>query len=571
MNKKDIENIYALSPQQQGMLLESLYAAEVGMRGAHIEQLTCALRGQLDIQVLEQAWQQVVNRHPVLRTAFVWKEQEEPLQVVFRRVIVPFEHQDWRGLAPADQQTRLQTRLAADRQRGFELTVAPLMRVTVFQTGDDTQQLVWTFHHILLDGWSQSLVLNDIFSTYLTRGKNGHVSQAPSHPYQDYIAWLKKQDLSNAQRYWQETLRGFIQPTPLGKEAALTGTADQAEPYGYHSARLSAATTKTLQTLARQQHLTLNTLIQGVWALLLNRYSGQTDVVFGTTVSGRPADLKDAEAMVGLFINSLPLRVPVLPQAQLWPWLQELQTQQLKLQQHGYCSVGQIRQWSEMPGTLPLYESLLVFENYPADFSTFQSQGVTLAIGEVQAIGAQTNHALTLIVTAGSDIGFQLVYRRQRLNSDSVTKIIAHLTTLLESIASDSKQSLATLLGRIPADQIPKVVPLGKSGSAASASAFVAPRTPTEESLARIWAEVLGVERIGIYQNFFELGGYSLLAIRVISRMRETFQLELPLRFLFDAPTIAEQAVALAQRQADHVDSETLEQLLTELEQSLPE
>jgi acyl carrier protein len=568
MDRKDIETIYPLSPQQQGMLLESLYAPEAGIRGAHIEQFACLLQGNLDVKTFERAWRQIASHHTILRTAFVWKEHDEPLQVVLRRVEVPFEYQDWRGLASQEHRTRLQTFLTAERQRGFELSKAPLIRVAVFQVGDNAYQLAWTFHHIILDGWSHALLLNEIFSIYLALSTGQNLPQKPSHSYRDFIAWLGEQDLQEVGRYWRKTLQGFTQPTPLGVVSTPDDVGDREQPFGYQFARLPAATTKTLQTWAQQQHLTLNTLVQGVWALLLSRYSGYDDVVFGTTVSGRPSDLEGVESILGLFISTLPLRVQVAPDMRLLPWLQDIQTRQLDLQHYGSCSVGQVRRWSEVPGTLPLYQSLLVFENYPIDYSTFESANLTFEIGGGQVIGAQTNHALTFLITVGTEVGFQLVYHRHRLDRNGATNILAHLTDTLENIALNPEQTLSALLQRIPADQIPHVAPLQQSDSRVSSKTLVAPRTPTEETLARIWADVLGIEQVGVTRSFFELGGYSLLAMEVVSRMRETFEIELPLRVLFDAPTIADLAVVIAQKQAEKIDLETLEQLLTELEQT---
>ncbi len=571
MSKKSIENIYPLSPQQQGMFFECLYAAEAGIQGAHIEQFTCILRGRLDRQAFEHAWQQTVDRHTALRTAFVWKEQEEPLQVALRQVPIPIEYQDWRSLAATEQQTRLTGYLQTDRKRGFDLATAPLIRVVLFQTEEATHQLVWSFHHILLDGWCLPLILNEVFSRYWALSQGQTPSQKPSRPYRDYISWLKKQDLSAAQQYWQQALYGFTRPTPLGVESSEAGLANAEGPYGYQFAHLPAATTRKLQTLAQQFHVTLNTVVQGAWALLLSRYSGQSDVVLGTTISGRPPDLTGIETMIGLFISTLPLRAEVVPEMHLERWLQNCQTRHLQLQQYGYCSTGQIHQWSEMPGALPLYESLLVFENYPVDASTLPAAHLAIEVSEARALGAQTNHALTFLFTVGSELEVQLVYQRQRLEQATVSRILEHLLGLLAAIVANPDQTLATFLDRIPVDEIPRVAPGPQFKHEASEVPFVAPRTPTEEKLAHIWAEVLGVEQVSINRGFFEIGGYSLLAVEVMSRMRTVFQVDLPLRVLLETPTIADLAIVIAQKQAEQVDSETLEQLLQELEQTLPE
>jgi acyl carrier protein len=227
-----------------------------------------------------------------------------------------------------------------------------------------------------------------------------------------------------------------------------------------------------------------------------------------------------------------------------------------------------------MPGKLPLYESLLVFENYPVDFSSHVLSESETRTSHFQVLGSQTNYALTFLVTLDKALHIRLVYHRQRIDSGSVPKLLEHFTGLLEMIALNSEQPLEYFLRQIPFDQVPKVRPYWKVGAQAAAMDFIAPRTPTEQTLARIWADALGVEveRVGIQHSFFELGGYSLLAIEIISKVRDTFQIELPLRFLFEAPTIADLAIVVAQKQAEQVDSDTLEQMLAELEQpSMPE
>lgn len=567
MDKKQIEMIYSLSPQQQGMLFEHLYAAEAGLPGVHIEQFTCIVHGPLDQQAFERAWQRIVERHPALRTAFVWKDQPEPLQVALRRVTLPFERHDWRGLAPEVQRERLQAYLAADRQRGFDLAAAPLTRLALFQIDDRSHQVVWTFHHMLLDGWCQPIVLNEVFATYLAFRKGQEASLPPARPYRDYITWLKKQDLSATKQFWQETLKGFSAPTALGVVGDPQQFPALPDRYGYLAVSLPANELYPLQMLAQQHRVTLSTVVQGVWALLLYRYSRQSNLVFGTTVSGRPPELAGVESMIGLFISTLPLRVQVAPEAPFWAWLRDVQARHLRLQQYGYCSAGQIHQWSELPGSLPLYESLLVFENYPIDAAAFPASEITIDLGEARVVGAQTNHAITLLITAAAELSIQIVYDRRRIHNDDIPHILDHMLILLRSAAAVPEQPVAMLANRVPADQSPRILALGETQRSHSADGYVAPRTPTEATMERIWAEILGVERVGIHNSFFELGGYSLLAIELATRMRDAFQVELPLRHLFEAPTIADLALVIAQKQAEQVDSATLEQLLDDLEQ----
>src|SRR6266850_834097 len=303
-----IESIYPLSPVQKGMLFHTLYAPESGV---YVEQLTCILRGDLDATELGRAWQRVVNRHPVLRTAFVWEGVNEPVQIVHPRLELPIERLDWSALPPEDQERRLETYLETDRRRSFPLARAPLMRLALIRLSAEAHRFVWTHHHLLLDGWSVPLVMKEVFDHYsaLREGRELHLPRPG--PYQAYVTWLKKQSLSEAEAYWRGKLTGFSAPTRLAVDRGETGMAGSREGYDEQQLKLSAATTSALNAWARTHHLTLNTLAQAAWAILLSRYSGDEDVVYGATVSGRPPDLPGVEAMVGLFINTLPVRVRV--------------------------------------------------------------------------------------------------------------------------------------------------------------------------------------------------------------------------------------------------------------------
>ncbi|WP_250125636.1 condensation domain-containing protein [Chroococcidiopsis sp. CCMEE 29] len=536
MNKKNIEAIYPLSSAQQGMLFETLYAPESGI---HVEQLSCALQGNLDLTTFEQAWQRVIDRHPTLRTGFVWKEQNEPLQVVLQRVEVPLERYDWRRLSSPEQQEQLEAFLEADRHRGFQLSKAPLMRLSLIHLAEDDYQLIWSHHHILLDGWSLPLIFKEVFAFYqvFRKGQDLHLEQP--RPYRDYIAWLKQQDLSKAETFWQKTLQGCTKPTPLGMKADPGSFSGQEQGYGKQRAYLPAPALHQLQSLARQYRLTLNTLVQGVWALLLSRYSGEEDVVFGTTVSGRPSDLAGSESMIGLFTNTLPVRVKVFSKASLCSWLKDIQTYNFGLRQYEYSPGGKVHQWSGLPGSLPLYESIVVFENYPSNVDLGQSSDLRVDILDYRFKGTQTKYALILQVKAGPELRLQLVYDGRRLDRTNVTQILEHFQVLLQDVIADPEQHLTTLLDKIPANQIPKIRPLQKSEQQGLETTFVAPRTPVEEVVAGIWANILGLEQVGINDNFFELGGHSLLATQVMSHVRNALQLELPLRCLFESPTVA--------------------------------
>ncbi|MFB2923834.1 condensation domain-containing protein [Aerosakkonema funiforme] len=537
MSKKNIEAIYPLSAPQQGMLFETLIAPESGM---HIEQLSCALRGSLDAIAFEKAWQRAIDRHSILRTCFAWKEQDRPLQIVIQQVPVPFERLDWRSLSLSEQQVQLEAFLEADRQSGFQLSKPPLMRLTLIQLAEAEHLLIWSHHHILLDGWSLPLIFKEVLAFYQAFRTSENIHLEQPRPYKDYIAWLKQQDLSKAERFWRQTLQGFSKPTPLGitqiaQENNRTGEDFSSCDRGKQRAYLSASDTATLQSLVKANRLTLNSLVQGIWALLLHRYSGENDVVFGTTVSGRPPDLIGCESTIGLFTNTLPVRVKVSPQASLWSWLKDIQTYNFELRQYEHTPGGQVHQLSELPGCLPIYESIVVFENYPVDIDLGQLSDLKVEILDRRFRGTQTKYALILQVKADAQLRFQLIYDVRRLDSSSITHILQHFQTLLQSIIAQPELKLATLLNKITYAEIPII----KTFESSSASTFQLPYTPIEEVVTGIWNQLLGVERVGMNDNFFELGGHSLLATQILSRLRDTFQVEIPLRYLFESPTVA--------------------------------
>ena len=526
MTAKNVVAIYPLSPQQQGMLFDTL---QLSAPGVHIEQKVYVLRGELDVPALERAWRHLVERHSILKTAFVWKNQDEPLQCVLREVNLEITKHDWRALAQTEQHERLQSFLEADRQRGFELTKPPLMRLALFQMSDQEQQLVFTHHHIVLDGWCRPIIDEEVGTLYGAFRKGDTPVLPPARPYRDYIAWLKRQNLAGAEGFWRGVMTGISEPTPLGIETSATDDSDETG-FGELRIKLPETTAASLKLLAREHRVTLNTLVQGLWAVMLSRYSGSNDVIFGTTVSGRPTDLDDSDTMLGLFINTLPLRVTIGGNS-FWDWLSEVQQHHLEMRQYEFCSSGQIHQWCKFPGLLPLYDSILVFENYPAD--TARS---ILSRAQTYSIGAQTRYPINILVLTRTGLELVVVFDRGRLVESTVPRLRDHFLALCEAIVANPEQELTTLVQQIPANA-PHVRARGEKDI--GSRDYEAPRTAGEERLAKIWAEVLGVARVGRNDNFFALKGHSLLATQVLSRIRDAFEVQLPLRALFEAPTIA--------------------------------
>ncbi|KYC42720.1 non-ribosomal peptide synthetase [Scytonema hofmannii PCC 7110] len=430
---KNIEDLYELSPMQQGMLFHTLYAPESEL---YFEQLICTLSGKLNFPAFQQAWQWVVVRHPVLRSSFYWEEIEKPLQMVSKQVELPWVKLDWRHLMLNEQQQHLADFLKSDCQKGFSLHVAPLMRFTIIQLKEQTYQFIWSHHHILFDGWSMQIVLKEVLAFYEANYRGEHLHLLPARPYREYIDWLQQQDITQAKNFWQQALQGFEAPTPLGGNRGQ-GTYDE-KPF-----QLSQTVTNKLQFLARQHHLTLNNLVQGAWAVLLSRYSGESDVVFGATVSGRSSNLAGVDSMVGLLINTIPIRVQVTAKTELLLWLKHLQTQALEQEQYAYYSLAEIQRLSDLPPGISLFESLLVFENYPLD-STEKENEKTLEISHLRCF-ERTNYPLTVVVNPGAQLSGRIIYDTSCFKEQTIARVIGHFQTLLEGFATNLQQDISQL------------------------------------------------------------------------------------------------------------------------------
>jgi len=438
-NLKKVEAVLPLSPAQQGMLFHTLADPQSGM---YLVQVSCVLPRELNVPAFRKAWQRVVDRHSIFRTAFAINDQEEPLQVVGRSVKLPIYEHDWRGVPPSKQEALWQTLVRADRQSGVELSKAPLMRLTLIRTGEDSYRLLWTHHHILLDGWSTVIVMKEIACSYEAFARNQEIPLPPCRPFGDYIRWLRRQDLDVAKRYFSNMLDGFTAAT--GCEVDGWGRID-VEGYRQEEIRFTEAETAILESAARRNHLVLNTLVQGAWAILLSRYSGRSDVVFGVTLSGRPPELADVESIVGLFINTLPLRLDARPDYPLLPWLKKIQTQLAELQQYSYTPLIEAQKCGQLPQGSPLFETIVVFENYGSDTSDSEPRHSSrLEIADVQG-QVRINYPLTLVATPGRNFSLRADYEAGRFARPAVENLLNHAKQLLLEIASKPDARLADL------------------------------------------------------------------------------------------------------------------------------
>ncbi|WP_165840627.1 condensation domain-containing protein, partial [Streptomyces scopuliridis] len=455
-----IEDVYPLTPLQSGMLFHALAEPD---SPAYLEQFAFTLDGVDDPARLVNAWQRTVERSDALRVSLVWESVGEPVQVVHRQVTVPVTTLDWSGTDEAGQETLLRDFLRDDRARGLDLTAAPLMRVTLARTSDDVVRVVWTFHHLLLDGWSTSAFLSDVLGEYTALGGTeaarpeaarpavGPVARPVDRgPFRDYVRWLGAQDRGAAADYWRGVLAGFEEPVPLPYDR-VPEQARRGQSGERVRVALEAGVAERVGGYARRHRITANALVQGVWALVLAQYAGvsggepsgagASDVVFGTTVSGRPADLPGAEDILGLFINTLPVRVTVTPDQPVTDWLRQIQDGQSESRRYEYMALSDIE--SDVPAGASLFDSLVVFENYPVDEAAAERHG--LGVREAEAVES-TNYALTLIASATGDrLDMTLAYDPALFDRTTAERLSAQLGNAVTRLVANADSPVGDL------------------------------------------------------------------------------------------------------------------------------
>ena len=451
---ENIEDLYVASPMQRGLVFHRLYAPE---SSAYFVQTIYDLQGDLNVDAFQVVWQRILDRYSILRTSFLWEDLDEVLQVVHRQLPLPWQYYDWRALRETEQQVKLREFIEDDRLLNIDLAEPPLLRMTLIRLADRQWKFIWSHHHALLDGWSAFIILKDAFRIYEAVSTNHELQLTPARSYRDYIAWLDQQDIGAAERFWRERLKGLSDLTPLTgerhSESQLEQRSEVIEQQSHREdAYLSAETTERLKSLARKHQLTLNTIMQGAWALLLSRYSGERDVVFGTVVSGRPPELSGVEEMVGPFINLLPLRIKADGKLPVLTWLKQLQAEQVEMRDYEYSPLVDVQGWSDVPRGLPLFESIMSFHNYPIDAS-FQKSEEGLRVTKVSSI-EKTNYPLSLNVMPDTDrVHLQLGYDTAYRNREQARRMLSHLTTILEEIAAHSEKRLGELTLLTAAEQ----------------------------------------------------------------------------------------------------------------------
>ncbi|MGH9347825.1 MAG: condensation domain-containing protein, partial [Vicinamibacterales bacterium] len=444
MKPQDIEDIYELSPLQQGIVFHQLQSPDSRV---YYVQATATLRGPLDEDALRRAWQHVVDRNPVLRTGFRWQELDKPLQIVHRHVAAAMTTCDWRLLPPAARRAQLDALAESDRERDFELSTPPLVRLALIRTGDEEHELLWSHHHILMDGWSFNLLLSELAACYDAFARGEAYAAPPRPPYRRYVEWLQARDAARTAAFWRERLAGKTAPTRIaGVSRACRDLSGP--PSGFEPVHVSPDVTARLRQASRHRRVTMNTMVLAAWSLVLRRHSGDSDVLFGVTVSGRSDSVAQAEWMIGLFINTVPVRIDVPATVPVAEWVRAIQARHSEAFEHAHAALVDIRSVSDISAGWPFFESLVVFERYPVG----EQQG---ASGEPRRLAIEpqsrwteggADYPLTLCVAETAEgLAGTLSYDAKAVDRALGVRLARHFERVLDSLAAGPERRVADL------------------------------------------------------------------------------------------------------------------------------
>lgn len=447
LSMHNVERVYPLSPMQQIVLAEGLQPSG---RDLYVEQMTWTASGDLDVDALTKAWRSVIARHAALRTAFFWERLAQPLQVVRTRVDSAVTILDWREIPPAEHEERFRQLVDDERRRGFDVAMPPLTRLTGARLTDRRYRFVWSCHHLIMDGWSASLFLQELFGGYERLRQGAAPAIAPAPRYEAYVAWLQRRDYAEAESHWRRTLAGLASPD-AGADGPPRADAGDRPAYRMLTDVIPPDAAERLRELARRRRLTMNTVLQGAWALMLADYRSRSDVTFGATVSGRPSDLAGADAIIGMFITVTPVRARIDRRRRIADWLRDLQQAQGEARRYDYCSPIQLQQWSGLPAGDPLLDTMLTFQNLP-DVGVRQGQVAGLEIEGLRKVRPEQGFGYSLLLEVVPQEAIELYLTAPAVSGDQPDprSCLTHFVELLDRLTTDADARLDDL-PRLPA------------------------------------------------------------------------------------------------------------------------
>ncbi|MFD7769403.1 amino acid adenylation domain-containing protein [Streptomyces sp. NPDC059787] len=535
------EDAFPLAPMQRVMLNRHLLA---GNNDANYNECVLTLRGPLDGDLFREAWRVLARRFDVLRTSVEWESLPEPLQAVHRTPSEAVAFLDWTELSPVQVKRRLAALLAEHRATPPALSGTPPFRLVLVKTGPREGQLVWTDHHILLDGWSSSLLTGELLRAYnaLARGVEPFADEAPAVSYGAFVRWLGERPAGRTRAFWREALGGFTSPTLLPFDVPPPALSAHADDYAEQENTLSEDDLAALRSLALRRRTTPGTVLATAWSALLHRNSGDARVTFGVSLNGRPAELGDVSAMAGLYLTTLPLAVDTDPGTTLDGLLGSVAETSWNL---GEISAGEsladVYGTTGIPLSRTLFHSVLVVQNFGgrAPGPGTDADALQVESGQGRLL---TGAPLTLVAVPDTGV-LRLVWDERVFATETAELLLSQYKDILRELVQGSGRPL----GELPAPVFtPRPVRAGARPPHAVADTGVPPQGALEQRIAAVWREALGVAAVGRATSLFEAGANSMTVTRLHARLCEEFEATLSVADLFRHPTVAAQALLLA-------------------------
>ncbi|RZM73098.1 hypothetical protein C3B51_21300, partial [Pseudoalteromonas rubra] len=429
----DIERVYVATPMQQGMIYHDLLQQDASLYTTltHFD-----VAGDVDASAMQQAWQKVIARHAILRTSFSVFDDADIHQVVHHNALIEMDVLDWQQVPAEQLRSQLSELHHSIKAKGFSFDLAPLMSLTLVRLSGHKAQLIWAHHHVLTDGWCQATLFSEVLGYYQSLTAGQSLTLPPAANYEDYIQWLCNQDREEARTFWHAELAGVSAPTQLQLPAATCDLPRYEEVKWTSDEQL----TGQLSQFAQRHQVTANAVLQLAWAYTLHRYSGQSDVCFGTTLSGRPPEVANVEQMIGLFINTVPVRVQLDHQASIGSQLQQLHRAHSQREQHGYLPLPEILSCGNHGIQGAMFDSLFVFENFPADLHETGAQTGQEGASQLQVQNAAsieyTNYPVALTASLQGVLSLRLSFHGHQYDRTDMTQLLAHFNTALRSLLS---------------------------------------------------------------------------------------------------------------------------------------
>jgi len=554
MNKKQIDAIYPLSFSQNGLLLHHLEES----KDQGIIQVQFELKGKLNFELFKKSWNSTINRHEALRSSVHYQKIKTPVRIVHKEVEFSLSRHDFEGFSSEEQQLKLNEFKSEDRINGIDLSTTPTFRVNLFQLSENSYQLIWTCHHIMLDGWSSMNVCKDLLQFYecfIEDDTNIPIDLDTLPKYKSYLNWLKNQDANAVKVFWKNYFEGFKTPSLFlnsknnlsAKFDSINFVTDEVE---YNE----------IKSFLLAHKLTENSFIQGVWALLLCKYLKVNDVSFGTITSGRIAEIPNMELMADMFTNLIPVRVVINQELSFFEFLKKLQNKQLQTHDYNYAHLNEITSWADLGKHKAIFDSLLIIENYPKDKKQYKHLNIDNYRSNVTS-----SLPISLAVKSSNKFEFLLKYNSSLISAEFADNVALGLKKMMSHIIDNEhlEFTVSSLLDKLNDKEYQFLVnePIAINSDKNKSSKRKTIISETESIVLEIWQYLFKHNDIGIEDDFFELGGTSFQAIKLSSLIKEK------LGFNFKPTTLIKRrsikSIAILVDNADHDENETWRLLVT--------